>query len=64
MLTAQLEHQYKQGQLPLQRFWFYIQPCIHTMETLASVAISIDKGACSGGSVLSLLHEKTIAMMG
>ncbi|XP_072013299.1 gamma-tubulin complex component 2-like [Amphiura filiformis] len=64
ILTAQLEHQFKQGQLPLQRFWFYVQPCIHTMEILASIAHSIDRGACSGGSVLSLLHEKTIAMIG
>ncbi|XP_071477744.1 gamma-tubulin complex component 2-like [Diadema antillarum] len=64
ILIAQLEHQAKQGQLPLQRFWFYVQPCMQTMEILAAIASSVNRGACTGGSVLSLLHEKTITMIG
>ncbi|XP_022084041.1 gamma-tubulin complex component 2-like [Acanthaster planci] len=64
ILTAQLEHQFRQGQLPLQRFWFYIQPCKQTMEILASIAQAIDRGASTGGAVLSLLHERTAAMIG
>ncbi|XP_030831245.1 gamma-tubulin complex component 2 [Strongylocentrotus purpuratus] len=64
ILIAQLEHQFKQGQLPLQRFWFYMQPCMQTMEILASISSSVDRGACAGGSVLSLLHEKTVTMIG
>ncbi|XP_063951039.1 gamma-tubulin complex component 2-like [Lytechinus pictus] len=64
ILVAQLEHQFKQGQLPLQRFWFYMQPCMQTMEILASISSSVDRGACAGGSVLSLLHEKTVTMIG
>ncbi|XP_071785890.1 gamma-tubulin complex component 2-like [Asterias amurensis] len=64
ILTAQLEHQFRQGQLPLQRFWFYIQPCKQTMEILSSIALSIDRGASTGGAVLSLLHERTVTMIG
>ncbi|XP_030832712.1 gamma-tubulin complex component 2-like [Strongylocentrotus purpuratus] len=64
ILTAQLEHQFRQGQLPLQRFWFYIQPCKQTMEILASIAQAIDRGASTGGAVLSLLHERTVTMIG
>jgi len=31
------------GQLTLQKFWFYIQPTMHTMGLLASVAASINR---------------------
>ncbi|XP_033104280.1 gamma-tubulin complex component 2-like [Anneissia japonica] len=64
ILVAQLEYQYQLENLPLQRFWFYIRPCMQTMEILASIASSVERGACSGGSVLSLLHEKTTSMIG
>ncbi|KAK2180083.1 hypothetical protein NP493_457g05005 [Ridgeia piscesae] len=64
VLVAQLEHQFRQGQLSLQKFWFYIQPTARTMEILTSVANSINRGACIGGAVLSLLHEKTSSFIG
>ena len=32
-----------QGQLSLQKLWFYIQPCMRTMEILSSIAVTIDK---------------------
>ena len=32
-----------QGQLSLQKFWFYIQPTMRTMEILASVANSVNR---------------------
>ena len=32
-----------QGQLSLQKLWFYIQPCMRTMEILSSIAVAIDK---------------------
>lgn len=64
VLIAQLEHQFKKGNLPLQKLWFYVQPCMQTMEILAVIGSGIDKGACTGGAVLSLLHEKTLSMIG
>ncbi|XP_077999830.1 gamma-tubulin complex component 2-like [Glandiceps talaboti] len=64
ILVGQLENQHRQGQLTLQKFWFYIQPCMRTMEILGYIADSIDKGACTGGAVLSLLHNQTSAVIG
>ncbi|XP_028513603.1 gamma-tubulin complex component 2-like [Exaiptasia diaphana] len=64
VLVAQLEHQFRLGQLSLQKFWFYIQPCIRTLDVLSSIAVAIDKGNCKGGSVLTLLHEKTVSFTG
>ncbi|XP_077861628.1 LOW QUALITY PROTEIN: gamma-tubulin complex component 2-like, partial [Saccoglossus kowalevskii] len=63
-LVGQLENQHRQGHLSLQKFWFYIQPCMITMQILSSIANSIDRGTCTGGAVLSLLHEKTSAVIG
>ena len=34
---------YHQGQLSIQKLWFYIQPCMRTMEILSLVAVAIDK---------------------
>lgn len=64
VLVAQLEQQYRNGNLTLQKFWFYIQPTMRTLDILASVANSINRGECIGGAVLSLLHEKTSGLIG
>ncbi|XP_069044967.1 gamma-tubulin complex component 2 [Lepisosteus oculatus] len=64
ILVTQLEHLQRQGMLSLQKLWFYIQPTMRTMEILASIATSIDKGDCMGGSTLSLLHDRTFNYTG
>uniref|UniRef100_A0A8D0L1T4 Gamma-tubulin complex component n=1 Tax=Sphenodon punctatus TaxID=8508 RepID=A0A8D0L1T4_SPHPU len=64
ILITQLEHLQRQGLLSLQKLWFYIQPTMRTMEILASLAISVDKGECMGGSTLSLLHDRTFNYTG
>lgn len=64
VLVAQLEHQYRMGQLSLQKMWFYLQPTIRTLEILAAISNSINRGECIGGAVLSLLHEKTSSLIG
>uniref|UniRef100_A0ABM5FCF2 Gamma-tubulin complex component n=1 Tax=Pogona vitticeps TaxID=103695 RepID=A0ABM5FCF2_9SAUR len=64
ILVTQLEHLQRQGLLSLQKLWFYIQPTMRTMEILASLATSVDKGECTGGSTLSLLHDKTFNYTG
>ncbi|KAL1264013.1 hypothetical protein QQF64_004368 [Cirrhinus molitorella] len=56
--------EYGQGTLSLQKLWFYIQPTMRTMEILASIATSVDKGECMGGSTLSLLHDRTFNYTG
>ncbi|XP_059386526.1 gamma-tubulin complex component 2 isoform X2 [Carassius carassius] len=64
ILVTQLEHLHRQGMLSLQKLWFYIQPTMRTMEILASIATSVDKGECMGGSTLSLLHDRTFNYTG
>uniref|UniRef100_A0A8C4Z1Z9 Gamma-tubulin complex component n=1 Tax=Gadus morhua TaxID=8049 RepID=A0A8C4Z1Z9_GADMO len=64
ILVTQLEHLHRQGLLSLQKLWFYIQPPMRTMEILASIASSVDKGDCMGGSTLSLLHDRTFNFTG
>ncbi|XP_076466365.1 gamma-tubulin complex component 2-like isoform X2 [Babylonia areolata] len=64
VLVAQLEHQYRGGHLSLQKMWFYLQPTMRTLDILASIANSINRGECMGGAVLSLLHEKTSTLIG
>ncbi|XP_013870241.1 gamma-tubulin complex component 2 [Austrofundulus limnaeus] len=64
ILITQLEHLQRQGLLSLQKLWFYIQPTMRTMEILASIASSLDKGDCMGGSTLSLLHDRTFNYTG
>ncbi|KAK6168733.1 hypothetical protein SNE40_019918 [Patella caerulea] len=64
VLVAQLEHQYRTGNLTLQKVWFYLQPTMRTLDILGSVSNSVNRGECIGGGVLSLLHEKTCSLIG
>uniref|UniRef100_A0A3Q3W4B6 Gamma-tubulin complex component n=1 Tax=Mola mola TaxID=94237 RepID=A0A3Q3W4B6_MOLML len=64
ILVTQLEHLQRQCLLSLQKLWFYIQPTMRAMEILASIASSVDKGECMGGSTLSLLHDRTFNYTG
>ncbi|XP_041354765.1 gamma-tubulin complex component 2-like isoform X2 [Gigantopelta aegis] len=64
VLVAQLEHEFRVGDLTLQKLWFYLQPTMRTLEILASISNSINRGECIGGAVLSLLHEKTLNLIG
>uniref|UniRef100_A0A8C0MRK4 Gamma-tubulin complex component n=1 Tax=Canis lupus familiaris TaxID=9615 RepID=A0A8C0MRK4_CANLF len=56
--------EYGQGLLSLQKLWFYIQPAMRTVDILASLATSVDKGECVGGSTLSLLHDRSFNYTG
>ncbi|XP_046850541.1 gamma-tubulin complex component 2-like [Xenia sp. Carnegie-2017] len=64
IFVSQLEHEFHQGQLSLQNLWFNIQPCLRRMEVLSSIAEAIENAQCKGGSVLTLLHERTTNMTG
>uniref|UniRef100_F7AV85 Gamma-tubulin complex component n=2 Tax=Equus TaxID=9789 RepID=F7AV85_HORSE len=64
ILVTQLEQLQRQGLLSLQKLWFYIQPAMRTVDILASLATSVDKGECLGGSTLSLLHDRSFNYTG
>ncbi|ELW67307.1 Gamma-tubulin complex component 2 [Tupaia chinensis] len=64
LLVTQLEQLHRQGLLSLQKLWFYIQPAMRTLDILASLATSVDKGECLGGSTLSLLHDRSFNYTG
>ena len=65
LIVAQLEYQFKTKELTLQKMWYYIQPCLYTMELLANIATTVNKARFSrGGRTLSLLHNATVSLMG
>ncbi|XP_028391404.1 gamma-tubulin complex component 2-like [Dendronephthya gigantea] len=64
IFVAQLEHQFNQGELSLQKLWFLIQPCLGRMDVLSSIAEAIETAQCKGGAVLTLLHERTTNLTG
>lgn len=64
VLVSQLENQHLQHNLTLQKLWFYLQPSLATMETIAYIASILTKGDCFGGTVLSVLHENTASLTG
>lgn len=65
LIVAQLEYQYKIKELTLQKMWYYVQPCMKTLELLAHIATTINHARqCRGGRTLSLLHDITNSLMG
>ncbi|KAG8186865.1 hypothetical protein JTE90_024109 [Oedothorax gibbosus] len=64
ILVSQLENQHLQHNLTLQKLWFYLQPSMATMETIADIAKMLTKDNCFGGNVLSVLHENTASLTG
>ncbi|RKP17697.1 hypothetical protein ROZALSC1DRAFT_16048 [Rozella allomycis CSF55] len=63
-LIAQLEYQFNRNELTLQRFWFYVQPMQSKMKGIYSLAMSIEKSNCKGGSLLSLIYDTYICYSG
>jgi len=58
VFVAQLETQFRAGDLTLNKVWFYVQPTLRTMTLLATTAETVAKLGARGGRTLSLLHEK------
>ncbi|KAJ8314612.1 hypothetical protein KUTeg_006762 [Tegillarca granosa] len=54
VLVAQLEHQFRTGNLTLQKLWFYIQPTIRTLEILSNISNSINRYIDAKGQELCL----------
>ena len=58
IFVTQLETQHKQGELTLNKIWFYIQPTLQVMKMLAESCRTIEKLGARGGRTLSLLHQQ------
>jgi len=55
LLVAQLEHQLLQGNLTVQKLWFFVQPSLQTMEVLDELIQSVH--TLTGGRLLNVLHD-------
>lgn len=53
-LLTDLERELRQGVLTIQKFWFYIQPLMKCMQTLAGICSHIRKVLVSNGSFQAL----------
>eukprot|EP01119_Soliformovum_irregulare_P025485 TRINITY_DN9459_c0_g1_i1.p1 TRINITY_DN9459_c0_g1~~TRINITY_DN9459_c0_g1_i1.p1 ORF type:complete len:506 (+),score=121.48 TRINITY_DN9459_c0_g1_i1:102-1619(+) len=62
VLIAQLEHQLREGQLSLQKMWFYIQPMMQTIDTLHDITKEVTDQR--GGMLLNLLYSKLTLQAG
>ncbi|XP_049825633.1 gamma-tubulin complex component 2 isoform X2 [Aethina tumida] len=57
LFTIQLESEFKQGTLSLQKIWFFVQRNMMSLETVAHIASTISKSDAKGGKVLTFLHD-------
>lgn len=64
MVVVQLESQNNSEHLTLQKLWYYVQPCMKTLDILSRVAVSVSSGACRGGKALTTLHSLTSCFIG
>ena len=64
VLVAQLENQFRNGNLTLQRLLFYIQPSLSSMTSLESLCKIVQESQCKGGSLLNLLHDHLLSLSG
>jgi gamma-tubulin complex component 2 len=55
ILVAQLEHQFRNGQLSLQKLFFYTQPALRTLAALDDVVYSV--GYRIGGDLLNVIDR-------
>jgi len=58
ILVCQLEQELKRGALSLHTLWFRLQNSIHSMELLAGLVETISNKKATGGTTLSILHDK------
>ena len=62
VLVCQLEHQFVQEQLSLQKLWFYIQPTLRVFGLLERLVGILTKTHSVGGALLNVIHAQTIAI--
>lgn len=64
IVVAQLEHQLRASLLTVQKLWYYVQPCLRTLEVTSRVASLVERGECRGGKTLSVLHGAASGYVG
>lgn len=65
ILVTQLEHKLvNQRALTLAKCWFYVQPSLTYMGTLATCAQAIWEEKCFGGKTLGALHKRATSLTG
>ncbi|ROT70212.1 Gamma-tubulin complex component 2 [Penaeus vannamei] len=64
LLVTQLEAQHQRWALTLHKLWFYVEKTMAVMDMLACITRIITKSEAHGGSVLSLLHDRTLSLTG
>ena len=55
LLVAQLEHQYRSGHLTLQKMWYFMQPSMSTLTSLATVCV--EARDLVGGALLNKVKD-------
>jgi gamma-tubulin complex component 2 len=53
--VAQLEHEFSVGHLTMQKLWFYLQPCLRTLEALHRLAFESE--GLKGGALLNVVYR-------
>ena len=62
IFVTQLERQQKEsGDLTLNKVWYYVQPTMATMASIAEVCRTVEKCNARGGKTLSLLHHHLVS---
>eukprot|EP00736_Rhodelphis_marinus_P002957 Rmarinus@m.22365 len=64
ILIAQLEHEFSQGRLSLQKLWYYVQPSFRTMEILNSITLDARRLGATGGKLINVLYERRGSVSG
>eukprot|EP01117_Protostelium_nocturnum_P017756 TRINITY_DN7283_c0_g1_i1.p1 TRINITY_DN7283_c0_g1~~TRINITY_DN7283_c0_g1_i1.p1 ORF type:complete len:773 (-),score=225.32 TRINITY_DN7283_c0_g1_i1:228-2546(-) len=62
LLTAQLEQQLREGQLSLQKCWFYVQTPLKIMETLYKIVSGCQ--GLTGGPLINSIYTKLSTLSG
>lgn len=60
VVVAQLEHRARQGELSLQKLWFYIQPSMRTIDLLFQVVVACNTSY--GGALLTTIHATSASV--
>ena len=63
-LIAQLETQFRKNNLTMQKMWYYLQPYYSYLDILKYFSSTINANGTYGGAVLSILHTKTVSLIG
>lgn len=64
MFVCQLENLHRNGNLSLQKLWYYVSPIMSFMEILSVIIKNINRSDLCGSAIMNLLFEKVLAYSG